>query len=55
MSLSIAVLYNEGDVYVEFTEVVFRELLQTYLEKYGSIDEAFDRIKLELKQKTRYK
>jgi hypothetical protein len=55
MSLRIAIVYGDKDVFVEFREDVFRELLKMYLKKNkGDIDVTMDQIISELKKKTLY-
>lgn len=53
MNMRVAIVYSEKEIFVEFTPGVFKELLKTYYEEYGSIDKAMDRIEKELKKKTR--
>ncbi len=54
--MKLAILYQSGEVFVEFSPEVFLELLKTYLDQYdGDIDRAFFQIQKELKEQTRLK
>lgn len=53
--MRVAIIYNEKDVFVEFSDSIFRDLLKTYIDKYGDVDLALDEIIKELKEKTKYK
>lgn len=55
MSLRMAVLYEDGEVYVEFPPDEFRKLVSKYYRKHKSIPKTFKAIEFDLKQKTRYK
>jgi len=54
MGLKIAIINDDGRVYVEFDPDTFRKLLKAYLKKMKDIDKALDQIILELKDKTKY-
>ena len=48
--MRIAYIYNDKDVYAEFSDEKFRDLLKKYIEKYGDIDRALDQIVTDLKE-----
>lgn len=50
--MRIAVIYNDEDIFVEFTSEVFKEMLKNYLAKFKDVDQAFEQIIRELKEKT---
>jgi len=52
--MKIAVILDDGSVYVEFDPQTFRELLKTYTQSL-TIDQALDKIIADLKQQTLYK
>lgn len=54
MKLKIAIIAEDGRIYVEFSPEQFRELLKTYFAKTKDFDKALDQIILELKEKTKY-
>ena len=55
MSLKIAIIYENSQVYLEFSPEKFRELLKKYFKEAKSIDEALDKIIEEIKKETQTK
>jgi hypothetical protein len=53
--MRLAYLYNDKDVYIEFSEEKFRELFKKYFEEEKDIDKALDRIITDLKVAIRHK
>lgn len=52
--MKLAILYETGEVCVEFPPDVFLELLRSYIEQYGDVETAFAQIEKELHAQTRY-
>jgi hypothetical protein len=50
--MKIAILTNTNNVFVEFNEQTFRELLKTYFAQTQDIDKALDAIIVALKEQT---
>jgi hypothetical protein len=53
--LKVAIIYEDGKVWIEFLPEKFRELLKKYFKETKSIDKALDKIITEIKQETAYK
>lgn len=51
--MKLAVIYDDGQIFVEIDPERFRGLLATYTAKLGSTDAALDQIIRELKDLTR--
>lgn len=54
MSLKIAIINDDGRVYVEFDPKTFRKLLKTYFKETKDLDKALDKIIMDLKNETKY-
>ncbi len=54
--MRIAILYEDKNVFVEFSPKVFKKMLKTYmgLKSSKKIDEAFEKIIKDLKNQTKY-
>ena len=48
--MRIAILYEDGEVYVEFDPEKFRYLFKQYLRKYKTVDAAFNMIIRDIKK-----
>lgn len=53
MTLKLAVIYEDGDVFVELDPQVFGELLTSLVESGLSVKEALSQLERQLKRKTR--
>ena len=53
--MKVAIIYEDGKIYLEFSPEKFRELLKKYFEETKSIDKAIDKIVLEIKKETQCK
>ncbi len=50
--LTVAIIYEDGKIYLKFTPEKFRELLKDYFKKTKSIDEALNKIIEDIKKET---
>ena len=50
--LKPAIIYDDGDIYVEFDPDKFKELLNIYFKKTKSIDKSMDAVIKDLKNET---
>ncbi len=48
--MRVAILYNDNDIFVEFSTEKFRELLEKYTKELGSVTKALDRVVREIKK-----
>jgi len=53
--MKVAIIYEDGKIYLEFSPEKFRELLKKYFEETKSIDKAIDKIIEDIKKETQYK
>ena len=53
--MKVAIIYEDGRIYLEFSPEKFKELLKKYFKETKSIDKAIDKIVLEIKKETQYK
>jgi len=53
--MKVAIIYEDGKVYLEFSPEKFKELLKKYFKETKSIDKTIDKIVLEIKKETQYK
>jgi hypothetical protein len=51
--LRVAVIYNDKDIYVEWTPERFKELLEEYTKQHKSVSAALDQIVNDIKRDTR--